>query len=201
MDEAQAKAIQNFWHIFTQNVDAFEVISSPEDEAYEIALAALQNINENLWLEYSLEAKELIVTAHGNTKLFGLADEIVSRAPQIRDWKTISLKPKNGFPETTIWEGTSIVISDIVFDPFEIEDDSGLGLDIYVPNVSSENLEDARAALLVALDHGLGERFFSEHIVHIEAHCLDDTINREEYIALTDLEEYIRWRLDQLNSE
>ncbi|MGH1351414.1 MAG: hypothetical protein ACRBBN_11490 [Methyloligellaceae bacterium] len=202
MNEFQKIKTTEFWQSFSNNITSFQQITSPEDTPYEQALGNLQEIDEGLWIEYCLDpgGNELVITAEGKENLFPLVEEIVKLAPEINGWTFTALKPKLGFPVSTQYEGVTIEIGSIVFDPLFSDNDQGLGLRIYVPGIKNDQIINATNGLLTALDHGLGERYFSEQIQHIEVCCLDDTIDPDEFIPLTDLEKYINWRLEKLKT-
>ena len=80
------------------------------------------------------------------------------------------------------------------FYPLEQEDSKYLGLRIFVPGIASEHVEDAHNAILRALDHALGERQFAESVQYTEVLPLSSDASAQDYIALTELENYISWR-------
>jgi len=82
----------------------------------------------------------------------------------------------------------------VVFDPLERKDSEDLGLRILVPGLTPENVKDAHNAILRALDHGLGERAFAECVQYTEVLPSPEDASAEDYIRLTELENYINWR-------
>jgi hypothetical protein len=192
----KSQAIAKFWYLFQQQSSKLGAISSADHSVYDLILDQLQKIHPKLYFEFSLGpgTSELIITAEGDSSLFPLVDAIVASAPKIPSWSVLSLKPKLGFPNTTTWEGITVNIADVVFDPLEREASKDLGLRIFVPGLAREHSEDSHNALLRALDHALGERNFAESVQYTEVLPLPGDASAEDYIPLTELENYINWR-------
>jgi hypothetical protein len=193
---SNSKTISEFWRSFQKNSEALSQIDTADDPVYDELLERLQQIDAGLYFEFSAQPGqcELLITADGDRTLFACVDDIVSAAPQVKGWKIFALKPKLGFPETVEWEGFKISIAEVVFDPMDSEDGE-LGLRLLIPKLNEEDFEDAHNGLLRAIDHGLGEREFSESIQHTEVAALEGPAS--EYIPLTDLESFIQWRKKQ----
>jgi hypothetical protein len=85
-------------------------------------------------------------------------------------------------------------VYDLLLDRLQHEDSEDLGIRMYVPGIASEFTEDAHDALLRALDHALGERQFAESVQYTEVHPLPADAGVDDYLPLTQLEDYIRWR-------
>lgn len=192
----KSQTIAEFWHVFQQNSEELATISSADHPVYDLILEHLQQIQPELYFEFSSEpgASELIITAEGEISLFPLVDSIVASAPEIPGWSILSLKPKLGFPLTTTWEGTTVTISEVVFVPLVRKGSDDLGLRMFVPALDPEHAEDAHNALLRALDHALGERYFAEAVQYTEVLPLPEDASAEDFIPLTELENYINQR-------
>jgi hypothetical protein len=194
--EFNLQAISDFWHAFQVQEGSLAAASSADDPVYDLLLDHLQQIDPGLYFEFSSAPgnSEIIITAEGDSSLFPLVDSIVANAPSVAGWSVISLKPKLGFPVATTWEGFTVTIADVVFEPLEREGTEDLGLRMLVRGLAPESIEDAHNALLRALDHALGERQFAESVQYSEVHPLPVDAAIEDYLPLTQLEEYIRWR-------
>ncbi len=190
-----AVLIQNFWSGFLELREDLAKISTADDPVYDSALELLQKIDPGLYLEIMAQPGncELIITADGKRELFPLVESIVTDAPQVDGWEMFALKPKLGFPVTATWECYGIDISEVVFDPLNREGGTDLGLRILIPNLSLTDRDKAHAAIVRAIDHGLGEREFVENIHYLEVAPLPNDEQAEKYIPLTDLEAYIAW--------
>lgn len=192
----KTQAIAKFWRFFQKHKIELAGIESADNPVYDKVLDQLQLINPGLYFEVSSGTgiSEFIITADGDSSLFRLADCIVASAPDIPGWSIHSLKQKHGFPVTASWEGVTVIISDVVFDPLDLNDSQDLGLRIFVPGLSSKKTKDAHNAILRALDHALGERYFAESVQYTEVLPLPKGISAEDYIPLTELENFINWR-------
>jgi hypothetical protein len=192
----QKQAIAEFWRFFQKHKVELAGLSSADHPVYDLILEKLQQINPGLYFEFQSGSgiAQLIITADGDSSLFPLVDSIVDSAPNIPGWSIFPLKPKLGFPVTTTWEGITVSIKDVVFDPLERGDSQELGLRIFVPGLIPENAKAAHNAILRALDQALGERAFAESVQYTEVLPLPDDASSEQYIALTQLENYINWR-------
>lgn len=187
-------ATTEFWRLFEKRASALAAIESADEPVYDEVLAALQAINEDLWLELGLEkgACELIVTAEGNTELFPLVDAVVAKAPKVPGWTVLALKPKTGFPPSIRWEDYEIIIADVLFQAGS-QKGSGLVLKLFVPGLDEAHTDDAGNALLRAIDHGLGERAFAEAIEQIDVVPMPAQ-KPEPSIPLVELEQYLAHR-------
>jgi hypothetical protein len=195
-------AIAEFWNAFQKCVPALEAAASANDPTYEFLLAQLKQIHSGLFFEFCAKpgSCELIVTADGNRSLFPIVESIVASAPKVPGWSIIALKPKLGFPTKTTWNGFVVRIADVLFEPLTRQGSNDLGLRLFVPTLASESIDDAHNALLRALDHGLGERDFAESIQHTEVHPLRADAESDDYLPLSELENYLHWHKQRSNS-
>lgn len=185
--------IEEFWLAFSRNEQAIARLTTADDPLYDAVLVHLQEVAPGLYFEFSSSAdhNELIITADGNSSLFETVDQIVAQAPEIKGWRILSLKPKIGFPNTTRWEGISVTIADVRFRPIRRKDSDLVDLELFVPNVDEDSRDAVHNALLRAIDHGLGERRFSETIAGTTVRIASwDAAGCESY-PLTYLDEYI----------
>lgn len=190
------QAISEFWRAFQDNERALAAVSSADEPAYDLLLDRLHRVHPDLYFELCSNPgiNELIITAEGDRRLFSLVDSLVASAPDVAGWSVISLKPKLGFPLEVTWNGFTVAIADVLFEPLEREGSEDLGIRIYVPGVTPEFTEAAHNALLPALDHGLGERQFAEAIQHTEVRPLPSGGAADRYLPLAELDDYIQWR-------
>ena len=188
-----ATAIAEFWRLFAALRDQLAQLDTADDPAYDQLLAQLHRVDPGLFLELATDPGhlELVVTADGNSDLFDLADQIVGAAPPIDGWAILALKPKLGFPETVSWEGVTIDIEDVVFDPSTAEDSNELVLRLLVPGITEEEVDSAHNALLRALDQALGEREFAANVQYTEVEPLTEP--PDDYIPLLGLEDFLKW--------
>lgn len=190
-------AIQDFWTLFSLRADALAKIQSAEDPVYEEILSKLHEINDGLFFELSTKGgkAQLVITAEGETSLFGLVDDIVAAAPVTDGWSFIALKPKVGLARSVTWEGHSIDCSEVVFEPLEDEKSGDFGIRLLIPDLSDEQRDSAHNGLLRVLDHALGERRFADEIKFTDVAALDS--DADDYIPLSALDRFVDWRKEQ----
>jgi hypothetical protein len=197
MDSAIADAITHYWELFTELAPRLAELTTAEDPIYDRLQAQLHSVDPRLFIELSADSdeRELVITADGNSDLFTLADAVVAAAPRLQGWSILALKPRLGFPESVTWEGVSIHIADVLFDPITPEDSDELVLQLFVPGISEQEVDSAHNALLRALDHALGEREFAASVQYTEVIPLNGS--GEDYIPLLKLEEFLKWHNKQ----
>jgi hypothetical protein len=185
-----------FWELFRSRAANLAAATSADDPVYDELLEHLQRIDPGLFLEFSTggDTAELIVTAEGNQALFDLARSVVAAAPAVRGWSIRALKPQLGFPESTTWDGQAVRIADVGFEPLSHAGSDDLGLRVFVPGITADDVRGAHAAILRALDHGLGEERFARTVAFLEVRPLTDDVARTDLIPLKDLDVYIQWR-------
>jgi hypothetical protein len=190
-------AIADFWRLFSELAPRLAELTTAEDPIYDRLLAQLHRVDPGLFIEVSADSdeRELVITADGNSELFGLADAVVAAAPRLQGWNILALKPRLGFPESVTWEGVLINIADVVFDPITPEDSNELVLQLFVPGINEQEVDSAHNALLRALDHALGEREFAASVQYTEVIPLHGP--GDDYISLLKLEEFLKWHNKQ----
>jgi hypothetical protein len=188
-----------FWALFRERAAALSAAESADNPLYDELLAELQRAAPGLFLDFSTGAEgcELIVTADGDRELFPAARAAVSDAPTIAGWKIRALKPQSGFPETVTWDGVSLPLTQVVFDPLERPDSPDLGIRILVPDLQPAVHEAAHNAILRALDHGLGEEAFAEAVRFTELRSLPAGASLDDFIPLVELPAFVRWRAER----
>lgn len=190
-------AIADYWRLFVELAPRLAELTSAEDPIYDRLQEQLHHVDPGLFIELSAvsDERELVITADGNPELFALADEVVAAAPRLQGWTILALKPRLGFPESVTWEGVSVNIADVVFDPITPEDSDELVLQLFVPGISEQEVDSAHNALLRALDHALGEREFAASVQYTEVIPLNGS--GDDYIPLLKLEEFLKWHNKQ----
>jgi len=195
------EAIDEFWRWFQAHRLDFGAVTGTTDPFWAVAITELQRLDERLWFELSRpddDDREFIVTAEGHEEVFPLAESIVARAPKVRGWQFIALKPPMGFDFVTTYEGIRFDPRTMWFLPLNSSSHShDLGLRIGVPNYARAIKRQAENAVLVILDTALGERAAALDIQHIEVSALPKSSASENYIELHELPNYIEWRKRQ----
>lgn len=194
------KAILEFWRFFQEHEAELASASTADHPVYDLILEQLQKVDRGLYFEFCTNApkKELIISADGEQALFPVVDCVVRNAPDIEGWLIFALKPQLGFPVNATWEGFSVKIADVVFEPLERTGSDELGIRMFVVGLRPEDVDKAHNALLRVIDHGLGERAFAESVHFTEVLPLPSGSSPKDHIPITDLEKYIEWRNKKL---
>jgi hypothetical protein len=139
------------------------------------------------------DPKEFIVTAGGDAKLFPVADEIISHAPELLGWRFISLKPSRGFQFTSSFRGILFDPQKMWFMPLKKRDDpSFLGLQIgYEGGSDFAEKKIVRDGTFLVLDTGLGERIAGSNVRYLDIVELPANPRTSGYRKITELPEYI----------
>jgi len=186
---------RSFWTFFRERAKHLARAKSADNVIYDELLEKLQQIEPGLFIEFSAGRPEceLIITADGDRDLFPVARAAVAQAPRVDGWTIHALKPRLGMPATATWEGLTIDIDEIVFEPLQ-SDDSDQGLRIYVPGIEQADVDAAHNALLRALDHALGEERLALSIQFTEVVPISADFDPDLHIPLRDLERFMDWR-------
>ena len=184
-----------FWDLFRRRANDLAAATSADNPTYDELLAQLHRIDPGLSLEFSPRhgMAELIVTAQGDRSLFEKARAVAAHAPSISGWSIRALKPKLGFPESVRWHGLTIHVADLRFLPLRRAGADDLGIRVLVPDIAAEDVNDARNAVVRAIDYGLGEERFATSIAYLDVRPLADDDRREELLRLEELDEYLQF--------
>jgi hypothetical protein len=190
------QAIAPFWLQFRERQDELKAIRSAAEPVYDQLLEALQQVERRLYFEFSVngDSCELIITADGKQEVFPAARAVVAAAPPLPGWNIHALKPKLGFPKLVSWEGASLDVARVMFDPLERKSTGELGLDLVLTGVDAAHATDAHNALLRAIDHGLGEERHATAIAFTQLKLLPQEADTSTFIVLTELERFLDWR-------
>lgn len=185
-----------FWQWFSKNLSNIESHKDENDKILDELLLQLHKYNENLFFELSTDdvENELIITAEGDSDQFESVRNLIAKSPNIRNWKFIAFKPALGFDFTIKYEGTEYNPAKLWFLPLEdASDPSFFGIRIGIPNFNKKTHNHSEAAIYIILDTALGELTAAEEIHYIEAGSLPASPEKEGYIELTELKDYLDW--------
>ena len=197
IEATSVSSTTEFWSWFGSNEARFRNVETAEKEALlDEMLSHLQRVSEALFFEVGGHPDgptELIITAEGNSKYFDLAREVVRKAPALKGWQFIALKPAVGFAFVTTYEGVRVDPKEMWFLP--LENSLGeLGLRIAGPAYQQAVESQFRFACHQLIDGGLGEETASAEVGHLEVGPLPDDPEAEGYIEIVELPAYISWR-------
>jgi len=198
----QQSAIATFWRWFEKNQSQLNSLADTSEPLWDKALEKLKAIAQELWFELSsseITPREFVITAEGRVELFPLVEEIVQSAPETHGWRFVSLKPPMGFDFEITYEGIQIDPRTLWFLPLENPDNrAALGLRIGVPSYDPANERPINNAVLVILDTALGERAAATEVQCVEIVCSPEAPDKEGYVPLPQLPDYVEGRKQKL---
>lgn len=180
----------DFWLWFQQNEKSLR--SSPKKAAERIA-SALKKYDYRLGVEVSDDDEinwEVIVTAGGDPNAFQSTVTLVRKAPSVRGWKFISLKPPLGFDFMITTDKFNVDASKLLWESLgSSQKPKALGIRIYAPfeGTMPKGLEELIHKIVQT---GIGERAAAE-VKHIEV--MSKSLADEDALSISQLGDYIEW--------
>jgi len=191
-------SIKEFWSWFVAHRIDVDVLTDSDSPFWDVVLDELKKIDEHLWFEMSRpngNDREFIVTAEGHKELFPVVDQMVSLAPHIEGWQFFALIPSRGFDFEMTYEGLTFAPCSMWFLPLESRSrPQEFGIRVGIPNYNTAIERQAKHAVLIILDNGLGERSSSIDVQFVDIAPLPEDPDFEGYLELTELPRYIEWR-------
>jgi hypothetical protein len=191
-------AIIEFWRWFELHRNELDVLVDSASPLWDKVLVSLHRIHKSLWFELSRRDgsdREFIITAEGQIDVFPVVEALVAQAPTLAGWQFLALKPPMGFDFSTTYESVCFDPRTMWFLPLDSSArPENLGLRIGVPDFAPVIAREAKNAVLIILDTGLGERSAALDIQHVEVASLPDDPATEGFIELPELPAYIAWR-------
>lgn len=187
-----------FWDWFVSHVDIFSRIDDVDDvkrDYYlEELLVMIQKYNRGLYFQIcNDDINELIITAEGDSSRFNEAIELVSKAPDILDWKFIALKQPHSTDFVHQASNVCINVNEMWFLPLRNEKIKGLGLEFYTDSYSEPYRDDFLNATYEIAEHIIGEEKMANIVEYInikKTPLNPDSIN---LIKINELNQYIDW--------
>lgn len=159
-----------FWKWFESNSDELKgVVDCTENICGELN-TRMTRIDEGLVFAFGPAedgAREFIVSADGNRKIFPVVQRLVAAAPDIPGWRIIAFRPAAGF-------GMEMRIGEATLDPDDIlylakVEDGFVNLTLYLKkDLPDASEEDISWAVFLLLDYGLGEYIVETKIGGVE---------------------------------
>lgn len=194
------KKILTFWNWFGDNGSKLRVVDvASQKELLGEMLKLLHNYNEALTFEISDDdpddMTELTITALGNREAFSAVELLVREAPKMEGWKIGAFRPPKGFDIEITHEGLKLSPKDMWFIPLSNpRKEDNLGLRVAIPKLPQGKIQDATDGTWILVDAALGEKISGDEIQHIEVVQTPEDPQKEGFIALPDLEQFIEWR-------
>jgi hypothetical protein len=192
----------DFWQWFQTNNTKYLFLDEVDDDVkkqlLEELLSSLHQFSDKLFYEIGHHPdnadQELVITASGDVNFFDKVEELVSVAPEIKDWKIIAFKPPMGFEFSIEYNGLVFEPSKTWFQPLELESRPlELGIRVCYSDFDEERNEDFIGGTFLMLDAGLGEKSTALDIKYLEVTELPEDPEEEGMLPLTQLPEYIEW--------
>jgi hypothetical protein len=188
----------NFWSWFVSAKSRLERFDQAERDALLDEIQEhLQEYSPGLWFEiggHPSGPHEFVVSAEGDTRYFDDVRALVEAAPPCQGWQFIAFKPAQGFEFTTEYNDISIKPTECWFLPLvSASQPKAIGLRIGIPGYEMSLAKAYLSACHIVLDTGLGELRSAECIHHLEVCALPPEPESEGYIALPELDSYLRW--------
>jgi hypothetical protein len=192
-EPAMKLAPSGFWTWFRGFANRLPNDDIPDDLQNEL-LSHLHCFDDRLYFLMSTNTSphELIITVEGNANAVSSADKLVNAAPQISNWKFISLKPPMGFNFTHRDGSISLDASKLWFIPTNSSDVAPeLGVIIGFPDADFVLENQSVDTAYTILETGIGERSCMNDIHRVTVDDLPDDPESHGYMPLPRLADYI----------
>lgn len=196
-----------FWDWFIQNKERLSEIDNLSEisrgKLLDTILVQLQSVNSGFYFELAggngNSDNEFIVTVGGDSTLFGEVDKFISYSPSLKGWKFISLKPASGVDFVTEADEFQLDPRKLWFLPLNNPDlPNKIGIKIGVPGSINYHKNDKLFSIISTLiETVIGERMFSLDIYHLSIGALPIYPDKDGYMELKDLSEYIIWKKEK----
>ncbi|ACU08650.1 hypothetical protein FIC_02215 [Flavobacteriaceae bacterium 3519-10] len=190
-----------FWDFFQNNEQQFFNIlknyEEVEEKFLDVVLPKLNTINDDFLLLGGMcdeETAELIITVDGNIPSIVYAEELVSAAPILKNWRFTALKPESDIESSTISMGEMQFTKDNIF--FYPNDDENypdeIDLVFIHEDLNEENRNEITNGTFIFIDNYLGELNFLTQIDNFIITGKDEA--EKELIPISKLKDFLSWR-------
>lgn len=192
---------QAFWEFFQNREQEFFNILKNYEEVEErfldVVLPKLTMINDDFLLlagMYDEETAELIITVDGNIPGIVYAEEFVSAAPRLKNWRFTALKPESDIDSSTISMGDMQFTKDNIF--FYPRDDESypdeIDLVFIHEDLNEGNRDEIVNGTFLFIDNYLGELNFLTQIDNFSISGKKEA--EKELIPVEKLKDFLSWR-------
>jgi hypothetical protein len=191
-----------FWSWFQSQRHRLLRFRSGTDEPFlDEIQSELHHFCEHLWFEIGGHPSgplEFIVSAEGNSEYFEQVNSLVSQAPRVEGIEIIAFKQPQGFDFVTNYDGAEIDPSMCWFLPLISQQKPGLlALRVGVPAYGLVPESALTSGLYIVVETGLGELVAEQRIAFIEPCELPANPEKEGFLPLPELADYISWHSRQ----
>lgn len=196
-------AAGRFWQWFVKNEYRFRDLEKNDSDQALVFLDELighmKPFNPSLKAlagPYSGNTYELIITADGDVALFCKVEELIGRAPALRNWKFTAHKPALGFDDISIdlYEKKFSVDTTCFYPIIREEYPDEVSIVLTHVDYNAEEDDQFQAGGMIYLENGLGEENTATKIDHYETGPLPDPASGIEVIPISKLSDYLHWR-------
>ena len=194
-----------FWIWFKDNNKAYTFLNSVDEDVKEKLLndflKQLHKYCDKIFFEIGGspdEDQELIITAEGNKDYFDQVEHLINTAPSIDRWTFIAFKRPIPGHFKSKWDDLELNTEDMSFEPLSNEENSDIGVRIYLKNHDLIKDNAILSTLLYKmLDTILGEKSFALNIDYVDTALQPDDPEEEGLYPILELPEYIEWHKSQ----
>lgn len=194
--------VNEFWSWFTANNLKYLFLSDVDSIEKENLLDEFQKHLHEYCDELHFEIgghpdhdQEVVITAEGKKEYFDAAEELVRRAPSLKNWTFVALKQASGFNHTLEYLGIKYDPSKLWFLPLKSnKNPSGLGIRVGYELFDSGKQDITLWATYLLIHKCIGEKAASLDIQHVEVGALPENPDKNGYIEFVELQKYIDWR-------
>ena len=194
-----------FWNWFKDNNKAYTFLNSVDEDVKEKLLndllEQLHKYCDKIYFEIGGAPdgdQELIITAEGDKDYFDQIEHLINTAPSIKQWTFIAFKKPIPGHFKSKWDDLELNTEDMWFEPLSNEQNSDIGIRIYLKNHDLIKDNEILTTLLYKmLDTILGEKSFALNIAYVETDLQPDDPEEEGLYPILELSEYIEWHKSQ----
>jgi hypothetical protein len=187
-----------FWQWFQHNADRLltEILSgdhAARERATDEVHRALAAVEPSLAFEFGGDAddKEFVLSADGQRDNVDIIKALVASAPPLPGWRVVAFRPRMEITSSMVvqLQGEEVGPDDVWF--HESEEDSGLGMTLYVRGLTERNRQLRGLGAVLLMDHALGEHDALTLFAGLKAEPLPDDPAGAELRPFAELAERI----------
>lgn len=202
--------VEEFWNWFQtkseflMDIDNLDPIESEELlKEFEKVLASYSEGISFEMTDLSKDGRKIIFSAEGDQDYFDDVIELCTNASILDFWDIIAFKQPQGPNVKIRFEGYSLNSKNLWFIPLENEDEleGMIGLEIAIKGFKEEEDEDQLIAVYSLIEAMIGEYDCSTLLGYFELCEMPEDPEKEGFIPLTELPEYIDWHINNVEGK